>query len=206
MPVSVAADDVEVVIQEGFLLQPVEKGVPFVLKALGVRVVVPLERVMPLGLATCPTRLLLKACVGLGLLVEDANGFRNDPQSQEFLVPGSEAYLGSGVRYGDDMWQAWTRLGEGQSPGVEEYAAAYVLLGVAVTSHTLARHHRRDGEVLVLKPFKLHHQHDHHLGAWETICRLTERTVRNVAYQGIKEPVRRGVQDLRRAVQREIQD
>ena len=63
-----------------------------------------------LGLAPRPTRLLLKACVGLGLLEEDARGFRNHPSSQTFLVPGSEAFLGNALRYAADMWEGWSRL------------------------------------------------------------------------------------------------
>jgi len=63
-----------------------------------------------LGLAPRPTALLLKACVGLGLLEEDARGFRNHPASQLFLVPGSEAFLGNALRYADDMWDGWSRL------------------------------------------------------------------------------------------------
>jgi len=73
-----------------------------------------------LSLAPRPTRLLLKACVGLGLIEEDTEGFRNHPQSQAFLVPGNSAYLGNAVRYGDDMWEAWSRLdgalGDGRPP------------------------------------------------------------------------------------------
>ena len=66
-----------------------------------------------LGLAPQPTRLFLKACVGLGLLEEDARGFRNGPASQRFLVPGSDAFLGDALRYADDMWDGWSGL-----PGV----------------------------------------------------------------------------------------
>ena len=63
-----------------------------------------------LGLASRPTSLLLKACVGLGLLEEDERGFRNHPASQLFLVPGSEAFLGNALRYADDLWEGWSRL------------------------------------------------------------------------------------------------
>ncbi len=70
-----------------------------------------------LGLALRPTRLLLKACVGLGLLEEDDRGFRNHPSSQAFLAPGSPIYLGNAVRYGADVWGAWTKLGEAVRTG-----------------------------------------------------------------------------------------
>ena len=76
-----------------------------------------------LGLASRPTRLLLRACVGLGLLEEDARGFRNHPRSQAFLVRGSPAYLGDAVRYGADMWDAWSRLDRTLREGVPQVEA-----------------------------------------------------------------------------------
>jgi ubiquinone/menaquinone biosynthesis C-methylase UbiE len=70
-----------------------------------------------LHLAPRHTRLVLKACVGLDLLVEEPAGFSNHPRSQAFLVPGSDAYLGNAVRYGDDMWEGWTHLGDSMRDG-----------------------------------------------------------------------------------------
>ena len=70
-----------------------------------------------LGLDARATRLLLNACVGLGLLEEDGRGFRNQPSSQAFLVPGSPAFLGNAVRYGDDMWEGWSQLGQALRDG-----------------------------------------------------------------------------------------
>jgi len=57
-----------------------------------------------------PTRLLLKACVGLGLLEEDPNGFRNSPLSSTFLVGGKPAYMGNAIRYSDNLYGAWGDL------------------------------------------------------------------------------------------------
>jgi predicted O-methyltransferase YrrM len=57
-----------------------------------------------------PTRLLLKACIGLGLVTEDAQGFRNSPLGQVFLTPGTEAYLGNAIRYSDNLYETWGRL------------------------------------------------------------------------------------------------
>jgi len=65
-----------------------------------------------LGVAPRQMKLLLKACVGLGLLEEDTGSFRNHPRSQTFLVPGQHGYLGNALRYGDDMWAAWGQLGD----------------------------------------------------------------------------------------------
>jgi len=75
-----------------------------------------------LGLAPRPTRLFLKACVGLGLLVEDERGFRNDPASQLFLVPGAPTFLGDALRYADDMWDGWSRLDAALADGAPPVA------------------------------------------------------------------------------------
>jgi SAM-dependent methyltransferase len=57
-----------------------------------------------------PTRLLLKACVGLGLLEEHPNGFRNSPLSSTFLVSGKPAYMGNAIRYSDNLYGGWGAL------------------------------------------------------------------------------------------------
>ncbi|MCZ6783966.1 MAG: methyltransferase [Proteobacteria bacterium] len=75
-----------------------------------------------LALSPRPTRLLLKACVGLELLLEDERGFRNHPSAQVFLVPGGVAYLGNAVRYGDDMWTPWTALAAALREGTPRVA------------------------------------------------------------------------------------
>jgi 3-hydroxy-5-methyl-1-naphthoate 3-O-methyltransferase len=63
-----------------------------------------------LGTAERPTRLLLKACVGLGLLEETSDGFRNSPAARAFLVPGTPAFLGNAIRYSDNLYGTWGRL------------------------------------------------------------------------------------------------
>ena len=63
-----------------------------------------------LGTRARPTRLLLNACVALGLLEDGSEGYRNSAMSQAFLVPGSAAYLGDAIRYSDDLYQAWGAL------------------------------------------------------------------------------------------------
>ncbi len=65
-----------------------------------------------LGRKARPTGLLLRACVALGLLEDGAEGFRNSPLSQAFLVPGRDSYLGNAIRYSDNMYEAWGRLDE----------------------------------------------------------------------------------------------
>jgi hypothetical protein len=65
-----------------------------------------------LAVQTRPTRLLLNACAALGLVEVENGRFRNAPVSQVFLVPGTEAYMGDALRYGDDMYGVWSRLEE----------------------------------------------------------------------------------------------
>jgi hypothetical protein len=57
-----------------------------------------------------PTRLLLKSCVGLGLLIEDENGFRNAPLAAAYLTKNSPAYMGNAIRYSDNLYGTWGQL------------------------------------------------------------------------------------------------
>lgn len=57
-----------------------------------------------------PTRLLLKSCAGLGLLVEDAQGFRNTPVATAYLTKDSPAYMGNAIRYSDNLYDTWGKL------------------------------------------------------------------------------------------------
>ena len=57
-----------------------------------------------------PTRLLLKSCVGLGLLVEDSQGFSNSPLASVYLVKGGPAYMGNAIRYSDNLFDTWGKL------------------------------------------------------------------------------------------------
>lgn len=63
-----------------------------------------------LGTAPRPTTLLLRACVGLGLLAENADGFSNTPLSQAFLVAGKPGYMGNAIHYSDNLYEAWGQL------------------------------------------------------------------------------------------------
>ena len=62
------------------------------------------------GAAPRPTDLLLRACVGLGLLELTPEGYRNAPSSETFLVPGRPTYLGEALGYSDDLYGTWGRL------------------------------------------------------------------------------------------------
>lgn len=57
-----------------------------------------------------PTRLLLKSCVGLGLLLEDAQGFRNAPLAAVYLTKNSPAYMGNAIRYSDNLYDTWGKF------------------------------------------------------------------------------------------------
>ena len=57
-----------------------------------------------------PTRLLLKACVALGLLRETDAGYTNSEQADAYLVTGKPAYLGNAIRYSDNLYETWGRL------------------------------------------------------------------------------------------------
>ena len=57
-----------------------------------------------------PTRLVLKACVALGLLEEENGLFKNSPMSQTYLVPSSKAYLGNAIQYSDNLYDTWGNL------------------------------------------------------------------------------------------------
>ncbi|RDH89318.1 MAG: hypothetical protein DIZ77_16115 [endosymbiont of Seepiophila jonesi] len=63
-----------------------------------------------LGTQPRPTRLFLKACVGLDLVDERENNFTNTPLSQTFLTSGSPAYLGNALRYSDNLYTTWGNL------------------------------------------------------------------------------------------------
>lgn len=70
-----------------------------------------------LGTALRPTRLLLHACVALGLLEQSDEGFRNSRLSSDCLVPGGDRFLGDAIRYADDLYTSWGRLEESLREG-----------------------------------------------------------------------------------------
>jgi len=55
-------------------------------------------------------RILLDACVALGLLEKKDGRYRNSPEAALFLVPGSPADLSGAIRYNRDVFGAWGRL------------------------------------------------------------------------------------------------
>ena len=63
-----------------------------------------------LGLDARSTGLLLRACVGLGFLVDTDRGFENTPTAATFLVSRSPAFMGNVIRYSDQLYGTWARL------------------------------------------------------------------------------------------------
>ncbi len=57
-----------------------------------------------------PTRLLLNACVALGLLETEGARYSNSALSATYLLPGKPSYLGNAFRYSDNLYETWGRL------------------------------------------------------------------------------------------------
>lgn len=58
------------------------------------------------------TRLLLDACVAIGLLEKEGEDYQNTPESSLFLVPGSPGDLSEALRYNRDVYSAWGHLSQ----------------------------------------------------------------------------------------------
>jgi SAM-dependent methyltransferase len=65
-----------------------------------------------LGLEKRGARLLLDACVALGLLEKEDGRYRNTMDSAAFLVPGAPGDLSQAIRYNRDVYAAWGRLAD----------------------------------------------------------------------------------------------
>jgi predicted O-methyltransferase YrrM len=59
-----------------------------------------------------PLTMLLNACVGQGLLRRENGCYVNSETAEAFLTPGKPGYLGDALRYSDDLYPVWGRLGE----------------------------------------------------------------------------------------------
>jgi ubiquinone/menaquinone biosynthesis C-methylase UbiE len=57
-------------------------------------------------------RLLLDACVALGLLCKEGDLYSNTPAGRQALVTGSPCDLSKAIRYNRDVFPAWGRLSE----------------------------------------------------------------------------------------------
>ncbi len=61
---------------------------------------------------TRSTRLLLDACVAIGLLEKEGDVYHNSPESSAFLVPNVPGNLTGAIRYNRDVYPAWGNLPE----------------------------------------------------------------------------------------------
>jgi len=57
-------------------------------------------------------RLLLDACVAVGLLTKQSGRYKNSEVAERHLVPGSPEDLSAAIRYNRDVYQAWGKLPE----------------------------------------------------------------------------------------------
>lgn len=58
------------------------------------------------------TRMLLNACVALGVLEKEGPLYRNSAEARELLVPGKPTYIGDGIAHQEDLWLPWGGLHE----------------------------------------------------------------------------------------------
>lgn len=70
------------------------------------------------GLHAHACRLLLDACVAVGLLEKSEGRYRNADDVQAFLVPGKPGNLSGAIRYNRDVYAAWGKLGQFLRSGV----------------------------------------------------------------------------------------
>jgi len=65
-----------------------------------------------LGLNERGARLLLDACVAIGLLQKENEIYTNAPEAAAFLVPGRPGDLSGALRYNRDVYPAWGKTAE----------------------------------------------------------------------------------------------
>ena len=97
------------------------------------------------------TKLLLDACVALGLLLKRDSRYGNTPEGLQLLVRGKPTYVGDGINHSDWLWRTWGRLAEAVRTNKPVIAPAD--LGEGATIHRdfiLAMHNRamHTGEAL----------------------------------------------------------
>lgn len=58
------------------------------------------------------TRMLLNACVALGILEKKSTLYNNTPEGKTLLVRSKPTSIADGIAHQDDLWPAWGRLHE----------------------------------------------------------------------------------------------
>ena len=59
-----------------------------------------------------PLRLLLESCVAEGLLAKENGLYANTPATDAFLVRDRPTYAGHGLKYAENLYEAWGRLAD----------------------------------------------------------------------------------------------
>jgi SAM-dependent methyltransferase len=98
------------------------------------------------------TALMLRACVGLGLLEQQGELFSNSANAATFLVSRSPAYMGHVLRYSDQLYGTWGQLEASLRSG-EPALPAETYLGddpARTRAFVLAMHQRALGIARVL--------------------------------------------------------
>jgi hypothetical protein len=80
-----------------------------------------------LGLSPYPFDNFLDALVSLGYLERRGARYANSPLSSTFLVAGQPAYLGNALKYSDDLYPVWGRLGDTLRSGKPALPPAAIL-------------------------------------------------------------------------------
>jgi len=101
------------------------------------------------------TRLLMNACVAIGLIEKEGEVYRNTPESSVFLVPGQPGDLTEAIRYNRDVYAAWGKLAKMVRRGEPVEKPALHLGEDENRTHTfvMAMHGRAMGIGRVLVPF-----------------------------------------------------
>lgn len=100
------------------------------------------------------TALFLRACAGLGFLVERDGRFENAPLAATFLVSRSPAYMGNVIRYSDQLYATWGQL-EGALRSGQPALPAETYLGddpARTRGFVIAMHERALGIARALVP------------------------------------------------------
>jgi predicted O-methyltransferase YrrM len=100
------------------------------------------------------TALFLRACAGLGFLVEADGRFENAPVAATFLVSRSPAFMGNVIRYSDQLYATWGAL-EGALRSGQPALPAETYLGddpARTRGFVMAMHERALGIARALVP------------------------------------------------------
>ena len=72
----------------------------------------PLQVAERCGAHPRPLEMLLNCCVAYGLLEREEDRYGNTSEAGAYLVEGERAFIGSGLKYSEDLYPAWGKLTE----------------------------------------------------------------------------------------------